>query len=159
MLTQIRQDLFKPHVQLGSFLLRLGLAAIFIFHGYLKLAQGGGRAWNDTLPETTQLAVAWGETICGLALLIGLFSRLAAIGLTVIMVGAIVVQTGRFDFIHLAYLRPNPAAVPTGAEYNFALIIMCLAVLALGSGMVSLDYLLFGRRKVLPSGMEVSART
>jgi putative oxidoreductase len=147
MFKQLWQDLFKPHVQLGSFLLRLGLAAIFIFHANIKLAQGGGRMWHDVLTPETQLAVAWGEMVCGVALLVGLLSRLAAIGLIVIMVGAIVLQTGKFDFIHVAYIRSNPANIPTGAEYNFALIIMCLAVLAQGSGMVSLDYLLFGRRK------------
>jgi uncharacterized membrane protein YphA (DoxX/SURF4 family) len=149
MLKQLWQDLFKPHVQLASFLLRLGLAVIFIFHGNLKLAQGGGRLWSDTLTEETQMAVAWGETVCGVALLFGFLSRLAATGLIVIMVGAIMLQTGRFDFIYLAYIRSDPAYVPTGTEYNFAIIIMCLAVLAQGSGKVSLDYLFFGRKKNL----------
>ena len=151
MLKQLGQDLRKPHVHLSSFLLRLGLAAIFIFHGYLKLAVDGGRAWSDVLTEETQMTVAWSETICGIALLLGLFSRLAALGLAVIMVGAILFETGKLDFIHLAYIKQNPANVPLGAEYNFALIIMCLAVMAMGSGMVSLDYLFFGRRKTDPN--------
>jgi uncharacterized membrane protein YphA (DoxX/SURF4 family) len=147
MLKLIWHDLFKSHVHLGSFLLRLGLAMIFMFHGYLKLSQGGGRQWSDILTEGTQVTVAWGETITGFALLFGLFSRLAAIVLVVIMIGAIQMQTGDFGFIYLAYNRPNPAKLPTGWEYNFALIIMSLAVLALGSGKVSLDYLFFGRGK------------
>jgi uncharacterized membrane protein YphA (DoxX/SURF4 family) len=152
MLAQIREDLFKPHMHLGSFLLRLGLASIFFFHGYLKLQSDWGRSWSNVviegkeLHEATQMAVAWGETICGAAMFLGLLSRLAAIGLTVIMVGAIVLQTGRYDFIRLEYIKSDPGRVPTGAEYNVALIVMCLAVLALGSGKVSLDYLLWGRR-------------
>src|SRR5207302_10557529 len=121
-------DLFKSHVHLGSFLLRLGLAIIFIFHGYLKLIQDGGARWSDTLPQWQQLAVAWGETVCGCALLVGLLSRLAAIGLAIIMIGAISLQTGRFDFIYLAeFGGRDPGRLPTGAEYNFAIIVMCLA--------------------------------
>src|SRR5437667_214763 len=60
-------DLLKPHVQLGSFLLRVGLSIIFLSHGYLKLAQNNGAGWSDDLPEATQLAVAWEETVSGVA--------------------------------------------------------------------------------------------
>lgn len=146
-LRQMWQDLFKSHVQLASFLLRVGLAVIFIFRGYIMLSVEGGRAWTDDLPEGTQMVVAWGEMVCGCAMLVGLLSRLAAVGLIVIMVGAIVVQTGQFGLVYTEYLKTNPGRVPTGAEYNVAVIVMCLAILALGSGMVSLDYLLFGRRR------------
>lgn len=146
MYRQLWADLPKSHVHLASFLLRVGLAIVFIFHGYLKLVQGGGAQWSTVLPEPTQIAVAWGETVCGFALLFGLLSRLAAIGLTVIMVGAIVVQTGRYDFIYTrAGVVGDQGRLPTGSEYNFALIVMCLAVVALGSGRVSLDHLLFRR--------------
>jgi putative oxidoreductase len=141
-------DLLKPHVHLGSFLLRVGLSIIFLFHGYLKLAQNNGAGWSDDLPEATQLAVAWGETGCGVAMLFGLFSRLAAVGIITIMVGAIVLQTAAFDFINVQrHLNVRPGWVPTGYEYNFAIIVMSLAVMAMGSGMVSIDHLLFGRRQ------------
>src|SRR5205823_3133809 len=101
MLKRLCSELCLPHVQLGSFLLRLGLAFIFIFHGYLKLVVKEGAGWSDTLPETTQRAVAWAEVVCGGALLVGLLSRLASIGLIVIMVGAISLSTGKFDFINI----------------------------------------------------------
>jgi uncharacterized membrane protein YphA (DoxX/SURF4 family) len=141
------QDLFKPHIHLGSFLIRLGLAGIFIFHGFLKLAQGGGAHWHLQLTEASQLAVTWGELICGFCLLFGLFSRVAVLPMIVIQVGAILFQTGHWDFINTDYITPNPSYAPTGYEYNFALIMMCMAVLAIGSGKVSLDYLLFGAKE------------
>jgi putative oxidoreductase len=150
MLGRFFEDLPKPHVHLGSFLLRLGLAGIFIFHGYLKLSQlnnPNSLGWSDELPVGTQMAVAWGELACGIALLVGFLSRLAALGMIIVQVGAITLERGRFDFIHIEYNKGDPARVPTGYEYNLALIIMCLAVLAIGSGKVSLDYLLFGRRR------------
>ena len=43
--------------------------------------------------------------------------------------------------------HPNRFNIPVGAEYNVAVIVMCLAVVALGSGKVSLDHLIFGRRR------------
>ena len=154
MIKRIWTELPKQHVHLGSFLLRVGLAVIFIFHGYLKLIQEGGRAWTDSLDGDAQMAVAWGEMLCGVALLVGLLSRLAAVGLVVIMVGAIVVQTGRYDFIYVGEYHPgNPSRIPTGAEYNFALIVMCLAVVAIGSGTFSIDYLIKRRLFGRPAGV------
>jgi uncharacterized membrane protein YphA (DoxX/SURF4 family) len=141
----------KPHVHLASLLLRLGLAAIFLFHGYLKIAVDGGRSWDNALPPLTQMVVAWGEAACGLALLLGFLSRLAAIGLIIMQCGAIALYTSRFDFIHIEYNRVDPHRIPTGAEYNVALIVMCLAVVALGSGMLSVDACLFGRRRKGPA--------
>ena len=41
--------------------------------------------------------------------------------------------------------------IPTGSEYNFALMVMCAAIVLLGSGLVSVDYLLFRRRRVDPA--------
>jgi putative oxidoreductase len=149
--TNMFQDLLKPHVQLGTFLLRLGLAAIFIFHGYLKFAQGNGAHWHDRLTEASQLAVTWGELTCGASLLFGLLSRIAVIGIIIMQVGAIAIQTGQWDFINTDYIAANPGRIPTGAEYNFALITMCLAILVMGSGKVSLDYLIFGSRESNPS--------
>src|SRR5262249_49167733 len=139
------QWLRQPHPDLASVLLRLGLAAIFIAHGVVKLGQQGGTDRHPRLTAGTQLAVAWGEVVCGGALLIGLLSRLAALGIIVIMVGAIVVQTGKLDFINIEFRMDRE--IPTGCEYNFAIIIMCMAIIVLGSGLFSLDRLLFGSGK------------
>ena len=62
-----------------------------------------------------------------------------------IQVGAIQFDTGELGFINQVLLRPKHGESPTGWEYNFAIITMCLAVLAIGSGKVALDHLLFGR--------------
>ncbi len=147
MMKRLWQELHLPHTHLASFLLRLGLGAIFFFHGYVKLSVNDGAGWSNDLPAATERAVAWGETVGGAALIVGLLSRLAATGLVVIMVGAIAITSGRIGFVNLDYVHPNRFNLPVGAEYNFALIVMCLAVVALGSGMVSLDHLIFGRRR------------
>ena len=71
-------------------LLRLALAAIFIFHG-LALVGGPdhqwGAAWNrsaEAPPAPAQLTVAWGELIGGIALAVGFLTRLAAVGIIII---------------------------------------------------------------------------
>jgi uncharacterized membrane protein YphA (DoxX/SURF4 family) len=153
-------DLLKPHFQLGTFLLRVGLGTIFLAHGFLKVTakEKFGAGWNDELPEATQLAVAWGETVCGVALLVGFGSRLAAVGVFTIMIGAIILQTGDYDFVNVQrQIHGRPTWVPTGYGFNFAIMVMCLAIMAMGSGVLSVDHLLFGPRKAAETTSSVEA--
>jgi putative oxidoreductase len=145
--------LFKPDA--ASLVLRLGLGAIFVFHGFLKLAYGASQ-WSPDLNPQIQVAVAYGETIAGIAFLAGFLTRVAALGIIAIMIGAITSVTGKLDFVPME----NSAAwngvnvTGTGYEYNVAIIVMCVALILLGSGVVSLDHILFGRRKA-PVGQSV----
>ena len=78
----------------ASLLLRLGLAIIFLSHGGLKIAFGSTHWSSEPLPPAMQAAVAWGEVAVGFACLLGLLTRLACLGIIVIMVGAMWVETG-----------------------------------------------------------------
>src|SRR5947209_6294919 len=80
MMKRLWQELHLPHIHLASFLLRLGLGAIFFFHGYLKVYVKEGAGWSNNLPAATERGVAWGETVGGACMLVGLLSRLAAGG-------------------------------------------------------------------------------
>ncbi|HEY7308466.1 MAG TPA: DoxX family protein [Gemmataceae bacterium] len=157
-----------------ALILRVGLAVIFLFHGLDKIITGdGGANWVTQMyarmpeetrakPEAersqalqvpatltfagTQAAVAWGEFLCGLALALGLLTRVAALGLIVIQVGAIWLVTAPRGF---RFERGG------GYEYNLALLAMCLALLILGPGIWSLDAFLTRRRK--KAGVESAA--
>jgi uncharacterized membrane protein YphA (DoxX/SURF4 family) len=122
--------------------LRLGLAVIFLYHGLDKVtpAHEWGAAWSDHFPMTLQLATAWGEVLCGLALLVGFWTRLAAAGGVCIVAGAIYFIHGRYGF-GLQTGDPNQL----GYEYKLALLVMCLALLLLGGGTLAVDWLLEGR--------------
>jgi uncharacterized membrane protein YphA (DoxX/SURF4 family) len=86
-----------------------------------------------------QYAVAWGELLGGVALLIGLLTRLAALGLILIQIGAIYFVTGALGM-------SNQTAV--GYEYNLALVAMCLVLVIMGPGAWSVDrFLHWGRNK------------
>jgi putative oxidoreductase len=139
---QIRADL-------AMLVLRAGLAAIFLYHGLTKILMPGhewGANWLPSLiqgpPESFmrtpaltvgQILVAWGEVVGGVALAIGLLTRLAAIGEMIIQIGA-----AGLAFSHQVFSQSKAG----GGEYNLALLAMLLTVICLGAGRCSVDWLL-----------------
>lgn len=92
----IRQHVLSPGHSRWAILIRLMLAGVFVTEGYLKLTEptwlGAGRFARIGIPwpELTGPLVGWTELTCGLLIAVGLFGRLAAIPLIVIMIVAIV---------------------------------------------------------------------
>ncbi len=124
--------------------LRLGLGIIFIYHGLEKVStegSQGGANWAHAMPEpppaATQMAVAWGELIGGIAVALGFLTRLAALGIALIMGGAIYTVTGANGFSLLQH----------GYEYNFAILVMCLALILTGGGTLAVDRWFHLRRR------------
>jgi putative oxidoreductase len=75
------------------------------------------------------------ELVGGTLLVLGLFTRPAA----VVLIGTMVVAT-RLGHKDAGYLITND---PPGGEYTINLAAICFMFLLLGPGMVSLDHLLF----------------
>jgi uncharacterized membrane protein YphA (DoxX/SURF4 family) len=103
----------------------------------------GNYARSSDLPAglsytAIQLAVAWGELLCGVALLFGLFTRLASVGVILIMLGAIYTMTQAHIFTQVT---------GAGFEYNLALAVMAVVLIIKGAGPLSLDEWLESRRK------------
>jgi putative oxidoreductase len=129
---------------LSPLLLRLMLAAIFVFHGLALVGGEGndmGASWASKMPDPppppVQMAVAWGELIGGAALGVGLLTRLAALGIIAIMAGAIATvhwQNG-FDI------------TKGGFEYNAAVITMCVCLVLGGPGSIAVDHWFHLRRR------------
>jgi uncharacterized membrane protein YphA (DoxX/SURF4 family) len=92
--------------------------------------------------SVAQLAVAWGEVAAGVALLLGLLTRWAAAGLVIIQAGAIATITGVKGFAL--------GAGEAGYDYNVALLAMCVCLILLGGGTLSLDRWRASRRKTAP---------
>jgi putative oxidoreductase len=151
--TPFRNDSASPsRINLVALILRVVLAVIFIYHGLGKITSGdGGAYWvgrvYEQIPEQqipasltfsgTQLAVAWGEFLGGIALAVGLLTRWAAIGLIIIQIGAVCLVTAPRGF----HFEKGG-----GYEYNLSLLAMCLSLLILGAGAWSVDCLLARRR-------------
>ncbi len=137
----------KPHINLGTFTLRLGLAAILLFDGYLKLAQGGGTGWEPELSQGMQVTLAWTEFVSGISLLLGFLSRVAA-GLLILEVVGLAWSLSRMRSAISASLGKTTFDAQTiGAEYNLAILTLALGIFFLGSGKYSLDYYFFWRKK------------
>jgi len=122
-------------------ILRAGLAVIFVFHGLGKVNAETEWGWSwhpggqDAMAGPLQMAVAWGELVGGIALGLGLLTRLAALGIAAIMAGAIVTVHGEHGF-----------ALPMGFEYNFAILVLCAAVIIGGPGKLAMDSVFFRKR-------------
>jgi putative oxidoreductase len=125
--------------------LRLGLAFLFFASGLQKITgpnSGWGSSWIPDvpsfikpLPAPVQLVVAWSELAGGIALGFGMLTRLAAIGIAGIMAGTIYWLTGS-------------QGLKSGWDYNFAVIVMCMALVISGGGPLAVDQLIRIKRKV-----------
>ena len=122
---------------LAPLVLRLALAAIFTYHGALLVQQDWGTKALPDQPVAVQIAVAWGELIGGIAMLLGFLTRLAALGLIGIMAGAI----ARVHWEHGFNI------VKGGYEYNMLIIVVCIALILTGPGSVAVDRFFHLRRR------------
>src|SRR5262249_46687074 len=133
-------NLFRP-TMLAPLVLRLGLAVCILTHGLMKILGPGATRWSGlNMPSTTQFLIAWGEVVAGVALVLGLLTRLAALGVLIIQIGAIAYVTGQWGFINLSALKAGTLPYRferVGWEYNFAIIVMALTLIITGGGALS----------------------
>lgn len=129
--------------------IRLGLATIFIAHGGQKLfGLWGGPGLQTTIeafersigvPSYLTLIVVGTEFFGGLTVLIGFFTRLAAAGLAIDMVAAIIKVHLMNGFFLNWSITPGKGH---GYEFNLALLAMSIALLLSGPGKLALDRML-----------------
>jgi putative oxidoreductase len=129
-------------LSLGIAMVRVMTGVIFVAHGYLKVfvfgisgATGMFAQMGIPAPSITAPLIATLEIVGGIALILGLLTRLAALGLAIDMLGAIFLVRIKGGFF-----------IPNGAEFEILLFIACIALVIAGAGALSIDEAIATRR-------------
>ena len=130
----------------GLLVLRAVVGAAFILHGWPKIQHAtdwmNAFAGDKAPPAFLQAAAAVAEFGGGIALILGLLTPLFAFLIACTMGTAIAMA-------HVPQGHAFVAATPGQPSFELAAayLAVALAVLLVGPGELSLDYLLFGRRR------------
>ena len=128
--------------QFGIAILRIITGIVFVAHGAQKVftfgfggVGGAFASMGVPLPTVTGPLIGLIELLGGVALIVGLFTRVASILLACDMLGAIVLVHAKGGFF-----------LPAGLEFVLMLFGASLALLFAGPGALSVDAVLASRR-------------
>lgn len=123
---------------IGLIALRLAIGIIFLVHGTFKW-----RMWEMEPSEhlsATMLTIfkilSIAEPLGAVAIILGFLTPYAAIGLSIVMIGAI---NMKINVMHLGFM----ARQGTGWEFEIMILAGLICILFLGSGKFSVDKILF----------------
>jgi|SRR5208282_1755996 len=131
-------SLFGVHLSVAALLLRLIIGFVFILHGYPKFSAAQrkqGWEWLKSmgLPGGLILFAAVVEFFGGIALLLGILTQIIAVLFALFMLST----------TWLSKVKMKKKFVG-GYEIDVILLIVSLALAALGAGAFSIDHLLLG---------------
>lgn len=123
---------------LAPLVLRVVLGGLFIWHGIDKFDTGISMIedmfsmWGVPVPALTAPLTAIVEIVAGAMLVLGLGTRVAAMALSVVIVGALVYVKQDLGIISS---EPMP-----GAELDLALLAGLFAIIVMGPGVAAVDH-------------------
>ena len=132
--SRIDAALLVLRVVIGGIVLAHGAQKLFVF-GFAGVS-GALAQMGAPLPAITGPLISLVEFLGGLALVVGLLTRLAAIGISCDMLGAILI-------VHL----PAGFFLPDGVEFVLALLGGCVTLAIAGPGAHSLDAIIVRARR------------
>ena len=147
-MTTFMKYLFQTNDNFSYWVPRVILGCVFLPHGAQKLfGWFGGFGFTNTMTYFTQTTglpwiiaflIVMGESLGSLGLILGFFTRLSALGLICIMVGAIIT-------VHIPngfFMNWFGKQAGEGFEYHLLVIGMSIPLLINGGGKYSVDVLI-----------------
>ena len=147
-MTTFMKYLFQTNDNFSYWVPRVILGCVFLPHGAQKLfGWFGGFGFTNTMTYFTQTTglpwiiaflIVMGESLGSLGLILGFFTRLSALGLICIMVGAIIT-------VHIPngfFMNWFGKQAGEGFEYHLLVIGMSIPLLVSGGGKYSVDMLI-----------------
>ena len=138
--------LFGNGWEWGLLIARIVLGVVFIAHGYQKLFTIGVdgvfgflASLGIPLPNFFAWVLSLTEFFGGIVVLLGIFTRYAALGLAIVMVTATLTAKATVGLI-----APPMSTIP-GYELDLSLLALSLTLLLAGPGTLSLEKGLFQR--------------
>jgi putative oxidoreductase len=132
-------------------LVRLAVGGVFLSEGLQKflfpedLGFGRFAKIGIPVPGFTAPLVGFVEVICGLLLVVGLFTRLATIPLLADM--AVAIWKTKLPLL----AKSGFWAMAHEARVDYTMVMGCVFLLIVGAGSLSIDQLLQGRRRGQPA--------
>src|ERR1700688_1018942 len=130
-------------------IMRMVLGVVFFAHGaQLALGWFGGAGLQSTvrvfrehlrIPAPLALLSIAAEFLGGLGLIVGFLSRIAALGIAVVMIVALLAVHWKFGFFMNWYGEKQGH----GIEYYILVLVLTLVVMIKGGGTFSLDQVLY----------------
>ena len=131
------ENIFAPYTDLGPLILRLGLGLVMLAHGLPKInpnspmkgiagMEGFLKQLRVPLPTFFAWVVALLETVGAVLLILGLGTRILAVGFAIDMLMAILLAK--------IGMMKAPFSGQNGWDFEFSLMIIALALLFMGPG-------------------------
>jgi putative oxidoreductase len=120
---------------LGLLLLRLMVGAVFLTSGWKHLTDADARSKAIGMTKGFTIFLGAAEFAGGLGVVSGLLAQLAAVGLILVMAGAI--QRKMFVW-HTGFWGQTGT---NGWSYDLMLVVMCLVIATTGGGSLGLQIL------------------
>ena|SRR3989344_585858 len=117
---------------IGLLILRLAVAAIFIYHALPKLKNAKGMAQMMDMPAGTIFMLGGVEFLSSVGLALGIYTQSAAVLLAIVMIGAIYFKTAKWRV-------PFAAMDKTGWEFDLILLAASIAILLSGGGSMGIQ--------------------
>ena len=147
------KKLFETQDDIVSLILRLGLGVVFFPHGMQKLfGWFGGPGFSGTMgfftgmmgiPAVFAVLAILAEGLGCLGLLSGLLTRVAAFGITVNMIVAVLMVHYKFGF----FINWFGNQKGEGIEFHLLAIVIGIAIMIRGGGKWSIDRIIAGKMR------------